>query len=50
MTADVTKPHAYDPDPRLASRVPPCMCGQTRAYRGHQPWWWRWLNPKARWR
>lgn len=46
---DATKPHRYDPDPRATTRVPPCMCGQTRAYRSHQPIWWRWLHV-AKWR
>lgn len=45
-----TKPHRYDPDPRDSSRVPHCLCGQTRAYRAHQPLWWRLLNHGVMWR
>jgi hypothetical protein len=46
----MNRPHPYDPDPRDTSRVPRCMCGMTRSYRGHQPIWWRWLHPGAKWR
>ena len=48
--ADITRAHAYDPDPRSSSRIPPCMCGQTIAYRAHQPLWWRLLNWRVKWR
>lgn len=44
------RPHPYDPDLRSTVRVPPCMCGQTRAFWSHQPLWWRWLHPGAKWR
>lgn len=42
--------HRYDPDPRATTRVPPCTCGATKAYRAHQPLWWRLLNPSKGWR
>lgn len=42
--------HRYDPDPRDTVRTPRCTCGMTQAYRGHQPIWWRWLHPGAKWR
>ena len=48
MTA--TRPHAYDPDPLGTTKTPPCRCGMTKAYRGHQPLWWRALHPGAKWR
>jgi hypothetical protein len=44
------RPHPYDPDSRSTTRTPPCRCGMTKAYRGHQPLWWRWLHPGAKWR
>jgi hypothetical protein len=51
MTANRARPHRYDPDPRSTVRVPPCaVCAQTRAYRSHQPLWWRVLHPSAKWR
>ncbi len=48
---DITrKVHRYDPDPRSTSRPPSCRCLMTRAYRSHQPLWWRLLNPGVKWR
>ena len=42
--------HPYDPDPRAITWFPPCLCGRLKGYRGHQPAWWRWLHPLAKWR
>ncbi len=42
--------HPYDPDPRSTTATPVCRCGMTRAYRSHQPLWWRLLNPGVKWR
>ena len=48
---DPRRSHPYDPDPRSSSRYPSCAhCAQTRAYRAHQPLWWRFLHPQAKWR
>lgn len=38
------RPHGYEQ--RYASQL--CTCGRMRAWRGHQPSWWRWLHPRAR--
>lgn len=50
MTGTLDRARRYDPDPRGTTAVPPCRCGMTRAYRAHQPLWWRLLNPDTRWR
>jgi hypothetical protein len=51
LSTDVARrPHKYDPDPRSTTSVPLCRCGMTRAYRSHQPWYWRLLNPGVNWR
>lgn len=42
-------PHRFDPDPRISTGEV-CICSMSRSYRSHQPFWWRWLNPRRRWR
>ena len=44
----MNRAHRYDEDPHSNARN--CRCGMGSAWRFHQPWWWRWLNPGARWR